>query len=66
MDRGRFRKSIKKLEEQFPDLDNEGAAGRGVDDSFDAGDPDHLATQQCLQVASLQQLQTSQDKLNEQ
>ena len=55
-DRGRFRKAIRKLKEQFPDSDDDedsNISANGVDDSFDGTDREQLATQQRQQIEGI-------------
>jgi hypothetical protein len=65
-DRGKFRRAIKRLREQYPDEDLEfnDDVNTGVDDSFDDRDPEQVATQQRMQFMELKNLQASQEKLS--
>ena len=67
-DRGKFRRAIKRVCEQYPDEDQEHIDSRntGVDDLFDVQDPDQVATQQCIQLDELRKLQADQEKLRHQ
>jgi len=65
-DRGKFRRALRKLREQYPDEDEDvlnASTSSKVDDSFDASDPEQVALQQRLQFDSLRKLKANQDEL---